>query len=368
MAISRKAILCAALASTISSSAAFAPSAGKLGLGLPKLHAGGMSERAGRRASVDTKMDMGVVNTVAGIPLMYALMSANEYVTHRYYQHNEVSLLSVSHGGRGSISRAAQISRQQMGVRFLTTPACDQIGKIELYQTLRKMDKIPKLDGGGHVEHHVSSCSAMCCESFDAHGARPFCLQCLPWAHIGGRRADPRFAQAETYDDMLLKTDDPVWMKSAPAQRLNDDPWRGTIFTWQVTAMMFAQCIPSVYPAFYLLGWNAAATTALFVPAMLLHGLVWNSLHPEMHGLPDVPARIGLPSSVFASFRGSPVFEFLRLNHVGHHVASGKVNYNVCCPGMDHLVGTFMSEAEWTPKIRIKEAKEIEGAVPSSAM
>lgn len=36
---------------------------------------------------------------------------------------------------------------------------------------------------------------------------------------------------------------------------------------------------------------------------------------------------------------GSPFFEYLRLNHIGHHVASGRSNYNVCCPGMDHLVG-----------------------------
>lgn len=39
------------------------------------------------------------------------------------------------------------------------------------------MNKVPKLDGGGHVEHH-----------------------------------------AETYDDMMLKTDDENWMRSAPAQ------------------------------------------------------------------------------------------------------------------------------------------------------
>jgi len=223
--------------------------------------------------------------------LLYAaLMSVNEYITHRYYQHNE-------------------------------------IGKVELYQTLRKMDKIPKLDGGGHVEHH-----------------------------------------AETYDDMQLKTDNKVWMNSKPAQRLNGDPWRGTIFTWQVTAMMFMQCIPSVYLLFFLLGWTPLATTMLFIPAMILHGLVWNTLHPHMHGLPDVPASVGLPSSVFAFARGSKVFEFLRLNHVGHHVASGAANYNVCCPGMDHLVGTFMTEKEWTPKIRHREAKEIAGAMPSSAM
>lgn len=292
MASMTRALRAAALAGAMASAAAFAPAAvGKLGApARSSAPVAPRADRAGRRAAAETTMDMGVVNTIAGLPLMYGLMSANEYVTHRYYQHNE-------------------------------------IGKLELYQTLRKMDKIPKLDGGGHVEHH-----------------------------------------AETYDDMLLKTDDPVWMKSAPAQRLNSDPWRGTIFTWQVTAMMFAQCIPSVYPAFYLLGWSPLATTALFVPSMILHGLVWNCLHPDMHGLPDVPLSVGLPSSTFAPLRGSPVFEFLRLNHVGHHVASGQANYNVCCPGMDHVVGTFMTEEEWTPKIRHKEAKEIEGALTSSAM
>ena len=45
-----------------------------------------------------------------------------------------------------------------------------------------------------------------------------------------------------------------------------------------------------------------------------------------------------------------------------------QVNYNVCCPGMDHLVGTFMPEEEWTPKIRVKEAKEIKGALAYESM
>jgi len=221
---------------------------------------------------------------------MYGLLSGNEYVTHRYYQHNE-------------------------------------IGKLDLYQTLKKNGKMPKLPVTVHVEHH-----------------------------------------AETYDDMMLKTDDPVWMKSAPARVLNEDPWRGTIFAWESTVFMFAQCIPSVYPAFWLLGWSFSQTTAFFVPAMLVHGLVWNALHPHMHGLPDVPLSVGLPSSVFSSLRGSPLFEFLRKHHVGHHVASGLANYNVCCPGMDVVVGTFMTEEQWTPKIRYRQAKEIKGALASSEM
>ena len=95
---------------------------------------------------------------------------------------------------------------------------------------------------------------------------------------------------------------------------------------------------------------------------MALHGLVWNALHPNMHGLPDVPASDGLPSSWLAGLR------YVRLNHVGHHVASGKVNYNVCCPGMDHVVGTHMPEQQWRPLVREKEIKVVEGALAGSAM
>jgi hypothetical protein len=49
---------------------------------------------------------------VLGLPVMYMLFSANEYVTHRYYQHNE-------------------------------------IGKMFFYKTLRKFGLFPKIDGGG---------------------------------------------------------------------------------------------------------------------------------------------------------------------------------------------------------------------------
>lgn len=283
--------LAGAVLTYASAAAAFAPAPAVVrGLTAPSPLARAAPARAGRCAVAETKMSMGLVTTLAGFPLMYALMSANEYVTHRYYQHNEV-------------------------------------GKLEIYQTLRKMDKIPKLDGGGHIEHH-----------------------------------------AETYDDMSLKTDNPIWMASAPAQRMIGNKYRGTAFTWGVTRDMCLQCIPTVFPAFALLGWSIPATLALWLPAMALHGLVWNALHPNMHGLPDIPASEGLPSSWLAGLRGSRLFEYLRLNHVGHHVASGKVNYNVCCPGMDHVVGTFMPEEEWKPLVREREIKEVEGAVAGSAM
>jgi len=232
-----------------------------------------------------------IAKGLAGIPAMYGLFSFNEYMTHKYYQHNE-------------------------------------IGKVEMYQNLRAKNLAPKLDGGGHVEHH-----------------------------------------AETYDDMMLKTDDENWMKSAPAQRLNGDVFRGTAFSWSVTAMMMTQCIPTVYPVFlFLLGWSPLATTAFFVPALLFHGLLWNALHPAMHGLPDVPSSYGLPSWVLRPWRESKLFDMLRENHAGHHVMSGRANYNVCCPGFDHILGTFTPEAEWRPQVRANTARPIEGALMASEM
>ena len=53
-----------------------------------------------------------------------------------------------------------------------------------------------------------------------------------------------------------------------------------------------------------------------------------------------------------------------------HHLThkAGKVNYNVCCPGMDYIVGTHMSVEEWTPMVREREIKEVEGALAGSAM
>jgi len=228
-----------------------------------------------------------------GLPIMYMLFSANEYVTHRYYQHNE-------------------------------------IGKMFFYKTLRKFGLFPKIDGGGHVEHH-----------------------------------------AETYDSMNLKTDDAKWMASPPAQRLHVDPWRGTAFTWPSTALMFVQCVPTVFPVFIgLLGWSLPATSVFYFMSMALHGLVWNAIHPAMHGLPHVPWSIGYSSKTLSFLNGSPLFEALRLNHIGHHVASGRSNYNVCCPGMDHVVGTFMKQADWEPKVRknSRETRAIEGALTSEQM
>merc|ERR1712182_1091 len=100
-------------------------------------------------------------------------------------------------------------------------------------------------------------------------------------------------------------------------------------------------------PTFWLMGYKLKHTFMCLAPGMLLHAAVWNALHPNMHSLPDIPISDGVPSSWLAWARSSKFFKFLYVNHEGHHVIGGKGNYNVCCPLTDHLVGTFIPEAQW---------------------
>jgi len=87
-----------------------------------------------------------------------------------------------------------------------------------------------------------------------------------------------------------------------------------------------------------------------------VHALVWNMLHPPMHGLPKVPASFGAPSAwpfrLDDRLRNSPDFKYIDENHQGHHVLGGQANYNVCCPLTDHLLGTYVSAPVWSKKMR----------------
>ena len=223
--------------------------------------------------------------TAAALPTMYALMSANEYATHRWYQHAEFNNNKV----------------MQALACFLLRKPIQQGHKIR---------------GGGHVEHH-----------------------------------------AETYDDMTLKRDQ-RWSKSPAAQSLDSDKWRGTAFTWKTTALMTFQMLWTTIPAFHLLGFNLGATMAFLLPSMLLHALIWNMLHPPMHGLPDVPFHVGAPSTWLSQFRNSAYFRFIYQNHQGHHVLGGQCNYNVCCPLVDHLLGTYEPVSAWAPAMRAVPSKD----------
>jgi len=217
-------------------------------------------------------------------PVLYALMSINEYFTHKYYQHAE----------------------------YNTSPWFQWLARTFVFGPLGR--ETPKVRGGGHVEHH-----------------------------------------AETLDDMTLKTDE-KWRRTKIAKALDADPYRGTAFTWSVTATMTVQMLFTTLPVFKVLGYSLKHTFMVLLPGMGIHAAVWNALHPNMHALPDITWREGVPASLLAWARGTRFFRFLYVNHEGHHVVGGKGNYNVACPGTDHLVGTFIPEKVWRKRVRTSYA------------
>ena len=264
---------------------------------LPTRPTRALPTRAPKLARSTVTRAAGIGEAAAAVPAMYALVSFNEYVTHRWYQHEELNAYPV--------------------VR-------------KLAQALFNADK---LSGGGHIEHH-----------------------------------------AETLDDMSLRTD-AKWLRTDAAEKLAVKKWRGTAFTYEVTGLMLGQMfITCPFVLCGLLHFDIAEASALTFATTIAHGLVWNALHPAMHGLPDVELKDGLPTSWLSGLRSTAYFNWLYANHQGHHVMSGKKNYNVCCPGVDHLLGTYVPESEWRPSMRIDDsdrpqydAREYERALAEAA-
>ena len=240
--------------------------------------------------AVAPSMELGlaatIVRDVAVVPTMYCLMSLNEYMTHRYFQHLE-------------FNRPGELQWIK-----------------DIYVKVSGEEKCPNVPGDGHVEHH-----------------------------------------AETYDDMSLKNDE-RWRSNSVSKSLDVDEYRGTAFHWSATAIMTTQMLPSVVPTYMLMGWSLPETIAILLPSMLLHAVVWNAIHPPMHGLKPVSLTAGFGTAVpggaafsewiLESAYGRYVYE----NHMGHHVLGGQCNYNVCCPLTDHLLGTYVTTSDWQKKMR----------------
>ena len=76
------------------------------------------------------------------------------------------------------------------------------------------------------------------------------------------------------------------WKNTPAAKSLDSDAYRGTGFTWMTSFIMMIQMCISVIPIYTMgLGFTLSSTFAMLLPAMFLHALVWNALHPNMHGL-----------------------------------------------------------------------------------
>merc|ERR1719487_1108637 len=228
-----------------------------------------------------------IIRDLSALPTMYVLMSLNEYMTHRYFQHLEFNRPESLQWLKAIIARVTG-------------------------------DPVPpKLKGDGHVEHH-----------------------------------------AETYDDMSLKNDE-RWRGTSASKMLDDDIYRGTAFHWSATLIMTTQMLPSVLPTYALMGWSLPETFAILLPSMLVHAIIWNVVHPPMHGLAPVSLKAGFgtaDSDVGASFSEwllqTRYAHYIFENHMGHHVLGGQANYNVCCPLTDHLLGTYVPTDGWKHKMR----------------
>ena len=71
------------------------------------------------------------------------------------------------------------------------------------------------------------------------------------------------------------------------------------------------------------------------------HGVLWNRLHTDSHGLQrELTWDDGLPyvEKVPVANRYA---RWLLTNHIGHHAIKGTGNYNIVFPGPDLLAGTY---------------------------
>ena len=120
---------------------------------------------------------------------------------------------------------------------------------------------------------------------------------------------------------------DDKWMKSEPARVLEGNTYRGTAFEWDITGLMMVQMIVTCVPVLATMGFSAGPMAAPSAPPRSPTPCVELS-HPAMHGLNEVPLERGVPSLALANLRDSKYYDYLYLNHAGHHVLSGQCNYN----------------------------------------
>lgn len=132
----------------------------------------------------------------------------------------------------------------------------------------------------------------------------------------------------ETNYDMSLKKN----MKN-----LDLDKYRGTVFSYKTSIYIFAVALIQI-----LILWYFIFNKNYFIPIILTciisayQGIVWNSVHTYMHGMPNVKYNIGFPSIVPPKY-----LSFLENNHIKHHRSKGTKYFNITLPIADYIFGTY---------------------------
>jgi len=142
----------------------------------------------------------------------------------------------------------------------------------------------------------------------------------------------------ETLDDMNI---DPL-PKEAWPDAYTVTVHRGTTATWLSFIKMSCIVMLPTYPLLCFLGWPGPLAAVAVLAATLLHLMAYNALHPQLHNLPNVSMMQGPPSLVLGDFQNSAFAQYLKTYHVLHHRSNAQRNFNVCCPLIDHLLGTHM--------------------------
>ena len=117
---------------------------------------------------------------------------------------------------------------------------------------------------------------------------------------------------------------DAEWKETHQSKYLDNDDDRGTSITWATTVKLLVVMLPYQSLIFvFLLKYTFIASFYILLGALVFHGLVWNALHPSMHGLPDIPITTGAPSIVLKWLNNSSLFQYLYKYHELHHTEGG---------------------------------------------
>ena len=131
----------------------------------------------------------------------------------------------------------------------------------------------------------------------------------------------------ETNDDMSLKKN----MKNLDANK-----YQGTAFSYETSAYIFIVALIQI-----LISWYFCFNANYIIPILLTvffsvyQGIIWNSVHTKMHGMPNVDCDIGYPSIIPPKY-----LSFLEQNHIKHHHSKGTKYFNVTLPIADYIFGT----------------------------
>lgn len=133
----------------------------------------------------------------------------------------------------------------------------------------------------------------------------------------------------ETNDDMSLQ------YTSSFLDKIDKE--RNLIIRYEMNIQFFIFLL-----VFGLLIWRFLIGTNYYVPIIVAFlitcyvGLIWNSIHPQMHGREPYNGESGFPGIIPRKFLG-----FFEKHHMKHHKSKGTKNFNITLPLVDFFINVI---------------------------